>query len=372
MEKRLNEILERMAAIKTEIESADEERMTALEAEVAELETEELQLRKKMEFEKRITKEVPMNETEKNTAIEERAKQLKETGSMKINARALLVGGGTIALATTVDPEIKDIEGPEVSSLVDLVDVEDCTGMGTYRIPYEAAGMTANAETEGSAGTASDVTFGYVDLTPNDYDALCYISKQIRKQSPVQYEAKVRKAARTALRKKVSKTIVDAVVASSLAVVKEVATNAVGATTLRDIALAYGGDEGVGAGVLILNKADLIAFGAVRGTNEKKAVYEITPDAADANRGTIRDGGLVVPYILNSNVKPLSGATANDKTMLYGSLKNIKLGLWDDVEVKVSEDYKFAEGLLTVRGETLCDADLVVKNGFVVVKYATA
>lgn len=372
MEKRLNEILERKNAIKNEIEGADEERMTALEAEVAELEDEELQLRKKMDFEKRITKEVPMNENEKKSAIEERAQQLVETGRMKIEARSLLVSGGTVALATKVKEDINDIEGPQVSSLVDLVNIEDCEGMGTFRVPYESADMSANAETEGSAGTASDATFGYVDLTPNDYDALAYISKQIVKQSPVKYEEKVRKSARTALRKKASKTIVDAIAASSLTVTKTVSANSISASTLRDIVFAYGGDEGVGAGVLILNKTDLVAFGAVRGTNEKKAVYEITPDQADPNRGTIRDGGLVVPYILNSNVKPLTGATDEDKTMLYGSLQNVTLALWGDVEVKVSEDYKFAEGLLTVRGEVLCDADLVVKNGFVVVKYDAA
>lgn len=369
MEKRLNEILERKNAIKEEIVTADEERMNALEAEVSELEAEEVQLRKKMDIQSRIKLEEPIK-MENITNVEERAAKFAASGNMKLDARSLLISGGTIALATKVEGTINDIYGPQVSSLVDMVNVVDCTGMGTHRVPYVEAGMTAYSETEGSAGTASDVTFGYVDLTPNDFDALAFVSKQIAKQSPLMYEQKVASEARKALRSKASKAIVDAIVASSLADSVTFTSATIDGKTLRKIVFGFGGNEGIGAGTLVLNKKDLIAFGDVRGTNEKKAVYEITPDAADPNRGTIRDGGLVVPYIINNNCVALSECTNEDATtMLYGDLKAVELDLWGGVEVKISEDYKFAEGLLTVRGETLCDADLVVKGGFVKVVF---
>lgn len=368
MEKRLNEILERKNAIKEEIVSADEERMTALEAEVSELEAEEVQLRKKMDIQSRIKSEEPIKM--ENMNVEERAKRFAETEKMNLDARSLLISGESIALATKAEGTINDIYGPQVSSIVDLVNVVDCTGMGTNRVPYVAAGMTAYSETEGSAGTASDVTFGYVDLTPNDFDALAYVSKQIRKQSPLQYEQKVASEARKALRAKASAAIVTAIAASSLADSLTVTSATIGPNTLRKIVFAFGGNEGIGAGTLVLNKKDLIAFGDVRGTNEKKAVYEITPDPVDPNRGTIKEGGLVVPYIINNNCVALSECTNEDKTtMLYGDLQAVELDLWGGVEVKISEDYKFAEGLLTVRGETLCDADLVVKGGFVKVVF---
>lgn len=379
-EMNLTEIQKRLAQIRDVELRAEDANIEALEKEVADLEVrkgeiEAYQKRTKeaqaLTEDKSLGKivETKENKSMENKQIEERAKALVENGKFKMDTRALLVSGGTIALPTVVDQNIMDAYGPEVSSLVDLVNVYDATGMGTHRVPYESAGMTAYAETEGSAGTASDVTFGYVDLTPNDFDALSYVSKQIRKQSPANYENKVVRAARAALRQKASKQIVDAVVASSLATKKTVTGTTIGASFLRDLVMELGGAEGIGAGTLVLTKEDLIAFGDVRGTNELQAVYEITPDAADPNRGTIKDGGLVVPYILNKNLTPLSTATADANCMFYADLKCIELDYWGEVEVRVSEDYKFAEGLLTVRGETLLDADLVVKGGAVVLAY---
>ena len=72
-------------------------------------------------------------------------------------------------------------------------------------------------------------------------------------------------------------------------------------STLRTIALAYGGDEEIaGNAVLVLNKATLTALGDVRGTQDKKPVYKITPYAGQTNRGTIEEGGLIVEYCINS------------------------------------------------------------------------
>ena len=54
--------------------------------------------------------------------------------------------------------------------------------------------------------------------------------------------------------------------------------------TLRNIVMAYGGDANVmGNAWLYLNKKDLIAFGDLRGTNEKRYVDEITPNAQNPN-----------------------------------------------------------------------------------------
>ena len=42
--------------------------------------------------------------------------------------------------------------------------------------------------------------------------------------------------------------------------------------------------------------------------------------------------------------------------------------LWGGYDVSVSEDYTFAEGLLSVRGEVSADADLVAQGGAVIVR----
>ena len=154
-----------------------------------------------------------------------------------------------------------------------------------------------------------------------------------------------------------------------------VAANTIDQKTLRSIVFAYGGDENIGGGArLFLNKNDLIAFGDVRGTQEKKAVYEIIPDGANPNIGIIKDGGLSVPYVICSDVNSserIYKGVAKIPTMVYGAPGAYKLGLFGDYEVNVSEDYKFAEGLLSVRGEAMLGGNVIVDKGFVVVTLAT-
>ena len=141
---------------------------------------------------------------------------------------------------------------------------------------------------------------------------------------------------------------------------------------LSDIILAYGGDEGVdGAAVLVLNKKDLKAFAAVRGTNEYLPVYSIVPDEANPSAGVIKDNnGLSCRYILCNHVTALADLSLNTtakNTMFYGSPNAIELGVWGGYDVEVSTDYKFAEGLLTVAGEVSCAAEVTQKNGVVIV-----
>ena len=131
--------------------------------------------------------------------------------------------------------------------------------------------------------------------------------------------------------------------------------------------------EGVtveGNAVLFLNKLDLIAFGDVRGENEKQAVYEITPDSNNPNTGTIKDGGLTVRYCLNSDCAALSasGTPAAAVTMFYGNPKCAKLDLFSPYEVTLLEERFADEGMLGINGDVQLGADVVVDKGFVAVK----
>lgn len=274
---------------------------------------------------------------------------------------------------------INDAVGTGVSAFIDLIKVVDCTGMDTYKAVYEDSEAEASDGTEGKVPNESEPGFGVVELTPDNVDIISYISRAIRKQSPLQYEAKVNEAARKALRRKLSKKAVTNVLASDLNTTMAL-TGATGAalftpTLLSDIILSYGGDEGVeGAAVLTLNKHDLKAFAGVRGTNEFLPVYSITPDTANPSCGIIKDNnGLSCRYCLSKDVASLAKADlAADpvKTMFYGNPQCAELAMWGGVEVIVNEGYKFGEGLLTIRGEALGDADVTVKNGFVVVTAA--
>ena len=137
-----------------------------------------------------------------------------------------------------------------------------------------------------------------------------YVSKEIRKQSPLNYEEKVRESARRALRRKLNAVAANAILASTLntAHALEADKSATKGSVLFDekllsnIILAYGGDEGVeGSACLYLNKADLLAFAAIRGKNEYLPVYSITPDAANPSTGIIKDNnGLSCRYCLSA------------------------------------------------------------------------
>lgn len=298
---------------------------------------------------------------------EKRAQAFANSGRMNIankEARAVLISSGTIATPT----EVKGINEKfnTVSSIVDLVKVTNAEGMGAYKVAYEDADAAAAATAEGAAYNGSDPTFGFVEIKPEKETVISYISEEVQKQSPLDYEGKTKTAALTALRKKAAEVITTKILASDLNEVLPV--SAIGADTLRKIALSYGGDENVvGGAVLFLNKKDLVAFGDVRGSNEKKAVYEITPDASNPNTGIIKDGGLSVKYCINSNAAAFAEAEESAKTMFYGAPHAAELALFSDYEVKVSEDYKFGEGLLAIRGGVQLGCGVVQKGGFVVV-----
>ena len=163
-----------------------------------------------------------------------------------------------------------------------------------------------------------------------------------------------------ALRRKAAQVVTSALRNSELN--QTITGEAIGPKTLRTITLTYGGDEStIGGATLVLNKADLLAFGDVRGTNEKKALYDITPDG-NGNTGTIKEGGTSVRYILNSNIPA--------GELYSGNLQALEVDLFSDYEVKVSEDFAFDKLMDTIRGDVELGSGVTVKNGFI--KYTTA
>ena len=324
--------------------------------------------------------------------FEARADMLKKESSFTMPAsetRSILVSSGALATPT----EVGGISDPfsSVSSIVDMVRVEDMTGCGAYKEAYIKAWQDADAGTEGSAANADDPDYGFVNIAPFLINVITYVSKEVRKQTPLQYLAKVQEGAAIALKKKVASWIVSgngttAIYGIANAVDKDgdsmvqafEKSSAIDDKTLRDIVFAYGGDDNLFGGegvVLFLNKKDLIAFGDVRSSTTLQPVYEIIPDGNNPNTGVIKDGGLSVKYCINANCTAFVDAEATEagvSTMIVGDPKNYKLGLFGDYEITVSEDYKFAEGMLSVRGEVLVGGNVIKGNGFVVVKKVTS
>lgn len=387
---RINEIQAGLAEINAAIDTATGDDLTALETESRALLDEMTALQETAQARQQLRDQIAAGAgtpvpggpvPAQETAEERAANEFIKTNRMVLGAeqaRSVLISSGKLAQPTGVTG-INEIPGAKVSSIIDLVKVVNCQGMGTYRVAYvDSDPAAAAAQTEGSAATAANlVGFNYVDIKPTSVAVLDYISKQAKKQTPLLYSAKVREKALLALRKKAASIATAALKASTLNATVDATlstgsnkTGVIDEKTLRKIAMSYGGDESIiGGAVLFLNKADLLAFGDVRGTNEKKYVYEITPDAANPNTGTIKDGGLSVRYCIDSELTACSGTAQSASnpvvTMLYGAPGCLELGLFSDYEVSVSEDFAFDKLLDAVRGDVELGAGVTVKNGFV-------
>lgn len=325
-------------------------------------------------------------ENENTQVLEQRAEDFVRTNRTAIKGgkggelRAALLSSGTLKPLTN-QVEINDIANNGLSTILDNIYIQDLYGTGGNEIPYVVTESTAAVGTEGSAPTESEPVFGVIKTTPITVDTLAYVSRRIKKLTPVQYENKVRELALKALRKKVINLIstnaagtasgnnitvsgIEGIGNSTLNSTKSI-TGSIDATTLRDIVLSYGGDDEVsGAATLQLCKADLQKFGAVRGTNEKKPVYEITIEDGNPNAGTIKDGGTIVPFKINSNL------TAG--TLIYGQLPHYELDTYGDYEITTSEDYKFAEGLIAIKGSVDVSGAVTAKGGFMKITIAAA
>lgn len=301
--------------------------------------------------------------------------------------RSLTLSGGNIAQPTRVSGITPG--QLEVSQIVDMVNIVDADGMGEDSVAYEVPdAMTAGVKKDD--GTATGDTLketGIAKITPVLITTLGYVSRRIQRTTPLNYQARTADAALRALRKKVGRLIVAGdpaatepeitgiLKAAAIQDGSDIEIDKIDATTLRKIALKYGGDDAVeGGGVLLLNKADLIAFGDIRGTNEKKAVYEIEFSEGSTTTGTIKDGGLAVKFCIDNALPALSDTrtAAGAYAMCYGKPLAYQLDLFGPYSVEVSKDYKFAEGLLAVMGEAMVGGNVISYNGFLRIKKKTA
>jgi HK97 family phage major capsid protein len=170
---RITEIQARLAAINAEIDNATGEALTALETESRTL-LEELQgLQNDAQARQQLRQQIAAgagnpvsNPAPAQPSAEERAAQaFAQTNRMTIEAeqaRALTVAGGQLAQPTRVDG-INDLPGASVSSIIDLVKVVNCTGMGSHKVAYlKEDAAAAGEQTEGeAAATASLAQFGF-------------------------------------------------------------------------------------------------------------------------------------------------------------------------------------------------------------------
>ena len=368
---------------------------------VAAMNTEIQDLQKLLEEQDRKFMEKPADPAEEKDKAAERGSALMK--GQEVN-KALFVPGaveksvtlatGTLAQPTGAGTNIRDPLGNGVGAIIDQVYVQDLTGMASYLEPYVISEFDASgADVATAAGTArtasSDPTYGVAKISPYELTTTSYVDRNIARLTPANYYAKTFAMAMRALRRdtvkmifngdgqstnndmfgiKTAKNVAGSTIFSTLNV------TAVDADLLTNLMFAYGGDEELGGNCrLYLNKADLLALGKLRGTNEKRRLFDIVPDAGNPNTGTIREGGTIVPYSIASNLTALSSSSAGSsaiQTMVYGDPMNYELGLFGDYTVRVDESVKAVERMLTILGDAMVGGNLIVDKGFVVATVA--
>ena len=341
--------------------------------------------------------------SEERDKAEERGNALMKGQEIKLNARevakslflpegvekSVTLATGTLAQPTGAGTNIRDPLGNRVGSIIDQVYVQDLTGMSSFLEPYVISEFdAAGAKVSTAAGTArtasSDPTFGVAKIAPFELTTTSYVDRNIGRLTPANYYAKVFAMAIRALRRSTVKMIFNGdgqttnemfgiktaknMAGNAIYATKEV--SAVDADLLTELMFAYGGDEMLGGSCrLYLHKADLLALGKLRGTNEKRRLFDIVPDAGNPNTGTIREGGTIVPYSIASDLTALTGADATSaavQTMVYGDPMNYELGLFGEYTVRVDESVKAVERMYTILGDAMVGGNLIVDKGFVV------
>lgn len=351
---RLKEIEARRAELTTEASAEDvtETRLAEITTEAESLNKEEMEVRAKMALETKNSTPVTTPE------VESKADEFMRTGRMVMETRQLL-STGTIAKPTNVG----GINGlaAVASDIVDDVHAFALNGVGTWRAAYKVTDAEAAAVTEGSAVAGTASTYNYVDITPTEWGVLDEISKQVKKQSPLDYQSAIEDSAVIALRDYASDTIISAITGSTLK--QAIGSRALDKDFLRNTVLGFRPIKGKGACKLYINQTDLATLGAVRGTNEKRALYEINFTDESNTAGTIKEGGMAVSFRI------LDGLTTG--TQLYGQPATVDMPMWGNYAIETDEggDY-FKRSMIGIKGTQTANADLVAYHGMQVITQA--
>lgn len=369
---RLNEIDARLAEIRTAAEAeSDVAKLTAFEGECDSLQNERTMIMKKLQIEtKSEVKPMVAERNPVNTeALEKRGKDIKE-------GRTITVASDEILLPEYTDPNLAPVPFAEVSTLVDKVKVVNLKGGETYKKAFVKNHGEGGITGEGAAYADTEPEYGYCTITKVKVTAYTEITEELEKLPAIPYQAEVIKNINVSLRKKISQQILKGAgdsntftgifsdKAVALAESKPLYIDEINEDTLDDIIFAYGGDEEVeGGSVLILNKNDLRAFARLR-TKEGRKVHTI-----DYKACTI-DG---IPYVINSNCSAISDTNTSDGAycLAYGSLTNYEVPIFSGVEIGKSTDYKFKDGIICYKASVFTGGNVVGFNGFLRIKKGT-
>ena len=374
LELRRKEIESRLTEIRGLVDNeADITKLETLETETTNLQEERSVIDKKMAIASKA--EIKPIVIDNRTKIDK--EKLEQRGASLRESRVIQVSSEEILLPETTASGLAPVPFAQVSTLVDRVNVINLNGGETYKKSFVKSNGIAGTTLEGQPYSETEPAFGYLTISKVKITAYTEITEELEKLPSIPYQAEVLRNINISLKKKISEQILrgagttntftgifsDAAVALADKAALEI--EAITDSTLDDIVFAYGGDEEIeGGAVLILNKNDLRAFAGLK-TQEGRKVHTI-----DYVSKTI-DG---IPYIINSHCKAIadSNTVAGEYVIAYGALKNYEVPVFSPVEIGKSTDYKFKDGIISYKASVFTGGNVVGYNGFLRIKKKAA
>ncbi len=299
--------------------------------------------------------------------------------------RSVNLAGGTLVNPKQYSNTLNGMFN-EVSGLIDQVNAVPLPGGESYTQAFEVSGSEGDYTAETGNYVEGDPVVDYVEIGKAKITAYSEITDEAGKLPSINYQALVSKNVRNAIRKKITKQLIAGAGGANaitgifnapvnvIPVASDIEISEIDADTLDKIVFAYGGDENVeGVAALILNKADLAAFAAIRDANGRK-LYKIKLDA-DGNGGSITsDESFAVPFIINSACPALSaaGTVADTYCMAYGKLMAYEMPIFSPLTIEMSRDYKFRTGQIAYRGSVWVGGNVASYKGFARIKKVAA
>ena len=290
-------------------------------------------------------------------------------------SNAATVFSGDLVAPTGGSSQINDGHNAQVSGLIDQVRVETFDGLNGWEESYLKAIQTAThgkpTTVGGTTRTDSSPEWRKAKLLAHEVQTTAFVDKNIAKLSPAAYAQKAQGYALVALRREINKLIINGDGSESPEVFGFVnAKNtkgenifstsnvkAINEDTLRSMVFGYGGDEEISANArLVLDKVNLEALGAIKkGENDKSSLFDISQQG---NTGTIKAGGLIVPYTIASAI--------GSKTLAYGDPMAYLLALFGSYTVRVDESVKSVERMIAILGDAMVGGNLTVDKGMLI------
>ena len=350
-----------------------------LKGAVDRLEERKIDISKAKEIKKPIEEERKMEKD--NEVIENAAKELRAGNIVKFSIknkeeRSVTVSGGTLLVPGRTKTQIAE-SFDKPSAMADKLNVVPLNGGESYSVAFEKDGGEGGYTVEGGNYIDIDPEFDHVSTGRAKVTAYAEITEEVEKLPDADYVSRVGKAVEKAIKKKIgaqsvagpgTDNTIRGIYNADTKVLDgngDIEIETIDQDTLNTIVFGFGGEEDVeDEQTLILNKKDLEAFSKVK-NNHGDFVYKITKGKGEG-RISYSNGGADVPYIINSACTALSNAntTAGAKTMIYGSLTDYEFPVFSDIETKMSEDYKFKQGMKAFKASCIVDGTVSKFNGF--------